>query len=233
MDGGYVIKRFEKENRRFPAVGDVQSLAAFLLDSLSGADLYRIFFYNADPYRGSEIRPLDAKEIRFADTKTARYGARLVEGLEEAEDFAVRRGELAFRGWRVGESAGRSLRREPRRMLSASDFVPDLVQKGVDMRIGLDIAALALKRLVDTVVLVTGDADMVPAMRFARREGLRVGLCTLGFEGIRRELRAHADFMLDWNPDVAAAPAPTATVPSPWSGKPKPALGVPSNQGSD
>ena len=215
MDGGYVIKRLEKENRRFPAVGDVQRLAAFLLDSLSGADLYRIFFYNADPYRGSEIRPLDAKEIRFADTKTARYGARLIEGLEEAEDFAVRRGELVFRGWRVGESAGRSLRRDPRKVVSGSDFVPDLVQKGVDMRIGLDIAALALKCLVDTVVLVTGDADMVPAMRFARREGLRVGLCTLGFEGIRRELRAHADFMLDWNPDVAAAPAPTATVSSP------------------
>ena len=96
MDGGYVIKRLEKENRRFPAVGDVQRLAVFLLDSLSGADLYRIFFYNADPYRGSEIRPLDAKQIRFADTKTARYGARLVEGLEEAEDLPFGVGNWLF-----------------------------------------------------------------------------------------------------------------------------------------
>ena len=64
------------------------------------------------------------------------------------------------------------------------------------MRIGLDLAALALKRLVETVVVVTGDADMVPAMRFARREGLRVGLCTLGVQ-VRSDLGAHADFVLE------------------------------------
>ena len=49
------------------------------------------------------------------------------------------------------------------------------------MRIGLDVAALALKRLVGAVVLVSGDADMVPALRFARREGLRTYLHTMGF----------------------------------------------------
>ncbi len=75
------------------------------------------------------------------------------------------------------------------------------------MRMGLDIAALALKRLVETVILVTGDADMVPAMRFARREGLRVGLCTLDHPRIRRELRAQADFILKWSPPALADPA--------------------------
>ena len=65
------------------------------------------------------------------------------------------------------------------------------------MRIGLDIAALALKRLVETIVLVTGDADMVPAMRFARREGLRVGVCTLGFHGAPGPLITDADFVMD------------------------------------
>ena len=104
---------------------------------------------------------------------------------------------MVFQGWRLGPAADRALQLNPNKAVSDRDFIPELVQKGVDMRIGLDIAALALKRLADTVVLA-GDADMIPAMRFARREGLRVGLCT--HPGIRRELSAHADFMLDWKP---------------------------------
>src|SRR6202142_516777 len=36
-------------------------------------------------------------------------------------------------------------------------------KKGVDMRIGLDIAWLSLKRIVDSVVLVTGDSDFCPS----------------------------------------------------------------------
>ena len=67
---------------------------------------------------------------------------------------------------------------------------------GPDMRIGLDIASLALKRLVFTVVIVTGDSDLVPAMRFARREGLRVLLDTLGSRSVRPELKIHADLVL-------------------------------------
>jgi uncharacterized LabA/DUF88 family protein len=55
-----------------------------------------------------------------------------------------------------------------------------LSQKGVDMRIGLDIAALALKRIVQVVVLVTADTDFIPAMKFACREGLQLFLVTLG-----------------------------------------------------
>jgi uncharacterized LabA/DUF88 family protein len=39
------------------------------------------------------------------------------------------------------------------------------------MRIGLDIASMTLKHQVDTLVLVTGDSDFVPAAKLARREG--------------------------------------------------------------
>ena len=35
-------------------------------------------------------------------------------------------------------------------------------------------AMYVLKRIVEIIVLVTGDSDLVPAMKFARREGLRV-----------------------------------------------------------
>lgn len=73
--------------------------------------------------------------------------------------------------------------------------MPDIWQKGVDIRIGLDIASIALKRFAEILVLVTGDSDLVPAMKFARKEGVRVYLDCMG-HAVKRELRAHADFCL-------------------------------------
>ena len=78
------------------------------------------------------------------------------------------------------------------RLIQAEDLVPAIEQKGVDLRIGLDIARLALTQSVQAVVAVTGDSDLVPAFKFARREGSRVFLCHLGHR-IRRELMTHAD----------------------------------------
>ena len=47
-----------------------------------------------------------------------------------------------------------------------------LRQKGVDMRIGLDIASITLKKQADTIILVSGDSDFVSAAKLARREGV-------------------------------------------------------------
>ena len=84
---------------------------------------------------------------------------------------------------------------ENARPIEARDLVPDIKQKGVDLRIGLDIARLSLNRIVDTIVVVTGDSDIVPAFKFARREGVRIYLDHLG-HGVRRELKAHCDIVL-------------------------------------
>jgi len=201
MDGGHVIKRLRREYGRDVTVADVQHIADFLTQQVSRARpsrLYRVFYYDAEPYRKPQTRPLGGLTVRFAETSVARQRGQLLRGLELSPDFAVRLGELVFRGWRPSAAAMRSLQAQPGTTVRSENFVPHFQQQGVDMRIGLDIAALALKKLVDTVVLVTGDADMVAAMRFARREGLRVGLCTLGHPSTRWELRAHADFLLTW-----------------------------------
>ncbi len=212
MDGGYVIVRLRRSQGIAPSATDISQLAARLIADLPGQhDLYRVFFYHAEPYQGSVERPLGGGVVKFAETTAAVRNRRLLRELEQTEDFAVRRGEVRFRGWELRASVSRALQRRRDAPISASDFVPKIRQKGVDMRIGLDMAALALKRLVSTVVVVSGDSDMVPAMRFARREGLRVGLCPLGFAGIRRELRAHADFIVDW----PGSPDPGASASSP------------------
>lgn len=79
-------------------------------------------------------------------------------------------------------------------MLEARDITPHLEQKGVDLRIGLDIARLSLRRLVDTIVVVSGDSDMLPAFRFARR-GIRVCLDHLGAP-VMCSMRVHVDVVL-------------------------------------
>lgn len=83
----------------------------------------------------------------------------------------------------------------PEATITADHLRPVISQKGVDMRLGLDIAALTLKRQADIIVLVTGDSDFVPAMKFARREGAQIFLAPLG-HGIRDSLREHADLVL-------------------------------------
>jgi uncharacterized LabA/DUF88 family protein len=53
-----------------------------------------------------------------------------------------------------------------------SDFALSIRQKGVEMKIGIDITTLALKKLADQIVLIAGDSDFVPVAKLARREGL-------------------------------------------------------------
>ena len=71
----------------------------------------------------------------------------------------------------------------------------DLTQKGVDMRVGLDMARLALRGTVRAVIVVTGDSDFVPAFKFIRREGVKVILEPMG-HNVRKELKAHSDIVL-------------------------------------
>jgi uncharacterized LabA/DUF88 family protein len=81
----------------------------------------------------------------------------------------LRFGELVHEGWHL--KAGIQNRPGPTVQISAADFQPTIRQKGVDMRIGLDIASLTLKKHADAIVLVTADSDFIPAMKFARRAG--------------------------------------------------------------
>jgi uncharacterized LabA/DUF88 family protein len=110
--------------------------------------------------------------------------------LAKKDLFAVRRGVLKFRGYK--------LKRVPVTGIAAltdSDFNPDFEQKGVDMRIGLDIASYSALKCVDRIGLVTADTDCVPAMKLARKSGVQIVLITLP-GGIKpSELAEHADYI--------------------------------------
>lgn len=76
--------------------------------------------------------------------------------------------------------------------LSDQDLVLNMRQKGVDMKIGIDIATFAYKKLVDQIVLISGDSDFVPAAKLARTEGIDFILDSLGMH-INENLVEHID----------------------------------------
>jgi uncharacterized LabA/DUF88 family protein len=61
------------------------------------------------------------------------------------------------------------------------------------MKIGLDVAWLASKGIVGRIILVTADTDFVPAMKFARREGVQVVLVPMSSRMLNKAMKAHAD----------------------------------------
>lgn len=76
--------------------------------------------------------------------------------------------------------------------ITEKDFVFNLEQKGVDMKIGIDISSLVFKKQVEQIVLISGDSDFVPAAKLARREGIDFVLDPLHTE-IKPELFEHID----------------------------------------
>lgn len=151
---------------------------------------FRIFYYDAPQFRGSVELPVSGGRRDFQASDN------WLTDLAKLERFAVRRGTLGLRGWKPKNIpiGGGELRDE--------DFSPVFEQKGVDMRIGLDIATFSERRSVDRIILVSGDTDMIPAMKQARKSGLEVHLVQLPapVRQLHDSLLAHADAMrqIDW-----------------------------------
>ncbi|MCR9256625.1 MAG: NYN domain-containing protein [Alphaproteobacteria bacterium] len=157
--------------------------------------LYRTFFYDARPYLKRGHLPISRKSIDYSKTPEAIFRNDLINVLRRRSSLAVRLGEVRLeRSWILKEGAQKALinREISVDELTDDDFAPGLRQKAVDMRIGLDIASLTLKRQVDTIILVTGDSDFVPAAKLARREGVRVILDPL-WRDVSEDLFEHID----------------------------------------
>jgi uncharacterized LabA/DUF88 family protein len=196
MDGGFVKKKIQQRTKNFPTVADIDAEVQRIKShaALANCELLRVYFYDASPASGVLKNPIDASRIDLGVSAIYSANTSLHQALELQPDFALRMGESAVYGWTIGSMALKLLTKKPRAPV-AKDLVPDIQQKGVDLRIGLDLARLALRSLVSAVVVVTGDSDLIPAFSFARREGIRVYLDHMG-HGVKRELKVHADLIL-------------------------------------
>lgn len=196
IDGGFVTKKLGAKHGHFPTPAEISAECERIKAHPALADhaLLRVYFYDAKPASGTLKNPIDGTPLNLASTPVHAQCTSLHQALEMLQDFALRMGEAAVHGWTFGDRALRTLSKAPRAP-NAGDLIPNIEQKGVDLRIGLDIARLSLRALVDVIVVVTGDSDLIPAFKFARREGVRVYLDHMG-HGVKRELKVHTDLIV-------------------------------------
>lgn len=161
-------------------------------------DLYRIFYYDCPPVSKMIYHPLLKKNIDFSKEETFQWTTDFFNSLRTKRKFALRLGKLAdsTATFNLKSDVTKKILNGTRVLteLTKKDFDLALRQKGVDMKIGLDIATLAYKRLVDQIVLISGDSDFVPVAKLARREGIDFVLDSMGTH-IAPDLQEHIDGM--------------------------------------
>ncbi len=191
IDGGFFIKRYNnlynKDRSRTPE--EVVEHLYTLAHSHCGRKnhLYRIFYYDCLPFDKRVHNPIDNKCIVFGNTPEAAFRNHFFDLLKRKRKVALRLGYLKDSGnWKINADKTKQLLKGT---IGVKDLVPgdvtyELTQKSIDMKIGVDIASLSLKRFVDRIILISGDADFVPAAKLARREGI---------DFILNPMKAHVD----------------------------------------
>lgn len=159
-------------------------------------ELYRIFYYDCPPISKKMFHPLTGKTIDFGKSEQYQWMTAFLSELKTKRKIALRLGIIDE------NNSSYALKYDALKKLCAgaksidqlleTDFEPDIKQKGVDMKIGVDIASLAYKHQVEQIVLIAGDSDFVPAAKLARREGIDFVLDSLGAP-IKAELFEHID----------------------------------------
>lgn len=158
--------------------------------------LYRIFYYDCPPVDKNAYHPLLKKSVCLGKTPDYQWATDFFKELKHQRKFALRLGRISenqiyfnLRFEAVKKLLNGSLTVD---QLKDSDFVINLEQKGVDMKIGIDISSLAYKNQVDQIILISGDSDFVPAAKQARREGIDFILDPMGAP-IKDDLFEHID----------------------------------------
>lgn len=185
VDGGFFLRRYRTifaddwliRTPKQVATDFHQTLLKHLQDKNGKPvrDLYRILYYDCPPLTKKLQYPISKQGYDAGKTREAQFRHAFFDELRQLRKVALRLGRLSdHTGWR--------LKREPQKALLAgkiqvadltdSDFEIETRQKGVDMKVGVDIASLAYKKQVNQIILVAGDGDFVPAAKLARREGI-------------------------------------------------------------
>ena len=180
VDGGFYRKRArtlwgnKSPSERADELNDY--CYRHLIDNYENRYLYRIFYYDCPPSDKNTYNPITQKTVALSKTPEYAWMTEFLKELKHHRKFALRMG-------RISETQVHySLKSEPTKRLlrgdiQISDITQDdlelnLEQKGVDMRIGVDISSLAFKHQVNQIILISGDSDFVPAAKQARREGI-------------------------------------------------------------
>ncbi len=178
VDGSFFLKRYYKcfPNSKMHSPKTVaKNMYTMLLKHVEGQTLYRIFYYDSPPLDNRVHNPITSRNINYGNTDLAKFRKEFHKELKKLRKVALRFGYLVSRNsWKIHSRHTKPLIKKEITIddLTEHDVYYEIKQKGVDIRIGLDIASLSYKKQVNRIILVSGDSDFVPAAKLARREGI-------------------------------------------------------------
>jgi uncharacterized LabA/DUF88 family protein len=195
LDGEFfsIALRHHLKLIRRPTAEEIYRHACDLADA-NTEEIWRIFYYDSYSSGGRAWHPMTKKVIELSELPPARARARFLSELGQKDLIALRCGQTRFRGWRLSDLYLSQLTRGPLRRPEAEDYELRFEQKGVDMRIGIDVATLALNHQVDRIIVVTNDTDLIPALKAARRCGIQVVITQIGSMNTHPDLVEDSDF---------------------------------------
>lgn len=164
-------------------------------------ELYRIYFYDCPPLTNKVQHPITGKEINFANSNITKYKQALHEHLIHQPYVACRMGQLSVdtkTDWGfIRTDNVHNFKKLIKGEVLVEQIEPNNIslrpkQKGVDMKLGVDITSVVLKKLANKIVLISGDSDFVPAAKLARVEGAHFILDAMGRE-VKGDLAEHID----------------------------------------
>jgi uncharacterized LabA/DUF88 family protein len=159
-------------------------------------ELFRIYYYDAPPFGEEITNPIDNSKVDYSNTPLFNAVNDFHRKLAEKNFVALRKGKLSFSGWKLTKGALDKIKKGTLTgNIHSLDISQDFKQKAVDMKIGLDIAWLATKNIVNKIILVTADNDFIPAMKFARKEGIHIAIAKI--HTLNTDMYQHADEVID------------------------------------
>ena len=198
VDGGFFIKKYKAKYTKFPTADDVEKYILKIFTYIQKnhhdpIEIYRIFYYDCPPLHNLEDstgKPVsmsnnDFQKLSKSFQSKYKVISRFHDEMKRKNFFALRMGQLKLQGWEQTQRQSQYWR-------------PKIRQKGVDMRIGLDIASITAKKLCTKLVLISGDIDMIPAMKTARKDGVHVYWHSMddGRYGSNLDLATHSDVVI-------------------------------------
>lgn len=147
-----------------------------LRDDYEKRYLYRIFYYDCPPIDKNVYHPYTKRTVNLGKSDEYMWTTEFLKELKHQRKFALRLGRISEHQIHYTLKHDITKKLFDNRIkiddISERDFNINIEQKGVDMRIGVDISSLAYKKQVNQIILISGDSDFVPAAKQARREGI-------------------------------------------------------------